>query len=136
MPSTQVMTFQTIAPVSALNTTCASTMSGLMIPAPIVLATCNPNTRKAMKLKNAAQATAQCGLSTRVDTTVAIELAASCKPLRKSNSSATAISATSSEKESIAPALRRDRSRSEEHTSELQSLMRISYAVFCLKKNK
>src|SRR3546814_8436576 len=28
------------------------------------------------------------------------------------------------------------KSRSEEHTSELQSLMRISYAVFCLKKNK
>src|SRR3546814_3134821 len=27
-----------------------------------------------------------------------------------------------------------DRNRSEEHTSELQSLMRISYAVFCLKK--
>src|SRR3546814_8922997 len=27
-----------------------------------------------------------------------------------------------------------DASRSEEHTSELQSLMRISYAVFCLKK--
>src|SRR3546814_5202630 len=27
------------------------------------------------------------------------------------------------------------RFRSEEHTSELQSLMRISYAVFCLKKN-
>src|SRR3546814_3906574 len=27
-----------------------------------------------------------------------------------------------------------DYSRSEEHTSELQSLMRISYAVFCLKK--
>src|SRR3546814_9047867 len=26
--------------------------------------------------------------------------------------------------------------RSDEHTSELQSLMRISYAVFCLKKNK
>src|SRR3546814_4071487 len=26
--------------------------------------------------------------------------------------------------------------RSEEHTSELQSLMRISYAVFCLKKHK
>src|SRR3546814_1383520 len=39
-------------------------------------------------------------------------------------------------------ALRRDearrglRDRSEEHTSELQSLMRISYAVFCLKKKK
>src|SRR3546814_1057287 len=33
----------------------------------------------------------------------------------------------------ISPA-RFTRSRSEEHTSELQSLMRISYAVFCLKK--
>src|SRR3546814_1847941 len=31
---------------------------------------------------------------------------------------------------------RRDIVRSEEHTSELQSLMRISYAVFCLKKKK
>src|SRR3546814_1977067 len=31
---------------------------------------------------------------------------------------------------------RRTRARSEEHTSELQSLMRISYAVFCLKKKK
>src|SRR3546814_7033883 len=30
----------------------------------------------------------------------------------------------------------RARARSEEHTSELQSLMRISYAVFCLKKKK
>src|SRR3546814_4637741 len=30
----------------------------------------------------------------------------------------------------------RGRTRSEEHTSELQSLMRISYAVFCLKKKK
>src|SRR3546814_3208169 len=29
-----------------------------------------------------------------------------------------------------------DQFRSEEHTSELQSLMRISYAVFCLKKKK
>src|SRR3546814_4257075 len=42
-----------------------------------------------------------------------------------------------------AAALRRRRAarlrgtrRSEEHTSELQSLMRISYAVFCLKKKK
>src|SRR3546814_8909926 len=31
---------------------------------------------------------------------------------------------------------RRQWQRSEEHTSELQSLMRISYAVFCLKKKK
>src|SRR3546814_3048063 len=30
----------------------------------------------------------------------------------------------------------RPKGRSEEHTSELQSLMRISYAVFCLKKKK
>src|SRR3546814_1758021 len=30
----------------------------------------------------------------------------------------------------------REMARSEEHTSELQSLMRISYAVFCLKKKK
>src|SRR3546814_9602598 len=30
----------------------------------------------------------------------------------------------------------REVDRSEEHTSELQSLMRISYAVFCLKKKK
>src|SRR3546814_6017743 len=35
---------------------------------------------------------------------------------------------------SLLPA-RLHRGRSEEHTSELQSLMRISYAVFCLKKN-
>src|SRR3546814_1945469 len=41
-------------------------------------------------------------------------------------------------KERIKPildlAVRRFQARSEEHTSELQSLMRISYAVFCLKK--
>src|SRR3546814_6595286 len=34
------------------------------------------------------------------------------------------------------PAPARITGRSEEHTSELQSLMRISYAVFCLKKTK
>src|SRR3546814_1668232 len=33
-------------------------------------------------------------------------------------------------------AMTKGRQRSEEHTSELQSLMRISYAVFCLKKKK
>src|SRR3546814_5558605 len=37
--------------------------------------------------------------------------------------------------EEIEPAARDD-ARSEEHTSELQSLMRISYAVFCLKKKE
>src|SRR3546814_1623290 len=43
-------------------------------------------------------------------------------------------------KEGMFPPIRmdeeRDAERSEEHTSELQSLMRISYAVFCLKKKK
>src|SRR3546814_3346537 len=34
------------------------------------------------------------------------------------------------------PDTQRPDARSEEHTSELQSLMRISYAVFCLKKKK
>src|SRR3546814_3958195 len=34
------------------------------------------------------------------------------------------------------PDIERFEQRSEEHTSELQSLMRISYAVFCLKKKK
>src|SRR3546814_9987804 len=33
-------------------------------------------------------------------------------------------------------AMHKEAGRSEEHTSELQSLMRISYAVFCLKKKK
>src|SRR3546814_2532728 len=36
----------------------------------------------------------------------------------------------------ISRAIIRRLTRSEEHTSELQSLMRISYAVFCLKKQK
>jgi len=62
----------------------ASTM-----PVPIVFATCSPKTAKAMKLKNAAHMTAVRGFSTRVDTTVAIEFAASCSPFMKSNSSAT-----------------------------------------------
>src|SRR3546814_1715072 len=38
--------------------------------------------------------------------------------------------------EIIAVADRCEHGRSEEHTSELQSLMRISYAVFCLKKQQ
>src|SRR3546814_2583395 len=36
----------------------------------------------------------------------------------------------------LKPVRRRHALRSEEHTSELQSLMRISYAVFCLEKKK
>src|SRR5438046_4950462 len=56
----------------------AATLSGKMI--------------KAAKLKNAAQATAHHGLKTRVDTIVAIELAASCRPFKKSKVSANRIS--------------------------------------------
>src|SRR3546814_10837940 len=39
-----------------------------------------------------------------------------------------------SESLAVEAAIRKALNRSEEHTSELQSLMRISYAVFCLKK--
>src|SRR3546814_10499686 len=49
-----------------------------------------------------------------------------CARVRPSGSSA------SGERKSLNTRL----SRSEEHTSELQSLMRIAYAVFCLKKKK
>src|SRR3546814_4374931 len=51
----------------------------------------------------------------------------------------TIISAITSESlttlEEVGVSLKAGTNRSEEHTSELQSLMRISYAVFCLKKN-
>ena len=53
---------------------------------PIVFATLVPINRNAMKLKKAAQAIATNGVRTRVDTTVAMELAASWNPLTKSNS--------------------------------------------------
>src|SRR3546814_5797403 len=43
---------------------------------------------------------------------------------------------SSTARPSPAPSRRAGSERSEEHTSELQSLMRISYAVFCLKKKK
>src|SRR3546814_6627364 len=46
------------------------------------------------------------------------------------------VSGSSIELRGIEPGHRISTKRSEEHTSELQSLMRISYAVFCLKKKK
>ena len=61
----------------------------------MVLATFVPKNRKAMKLKVAAHTTACRGESTRVDTTVAMELAASWNPLTKSKPSATRITKTS-----------------------------------------
>src|SRR5690606_12744685 len=100
MPPIQVMMFQLMAPVRAANTTAGVTVSALMMPLPSVSATCRPKNRKAMKLKKAAQNTAKCGLSTRVETIVAIEVAASCSPFRKSKKRATAIRPTSSGKAS------------------------------------
>src|SRR5450755_2586484 len=93
IPSRCVKICQTMAPASAPKITREVTTSASTMPRPTVSATCSPKNRKAMKLKNAAQATAYCGRNTRVDTIVAIEFAASFMPLRKSNASATAISA-------------------------------------------
>src|SRR6185295_18438299 len=67
-----------------------------IMPLPTVLATAVPARKAATKLKNAAQITALPGESTRVETTVAIELAASCKPLMKSKTSAVRNSAATS----------------------------------------
>ncbi len=71
------MKFQEIAPISAPNTTWVSTTPGCTMPLPIVAATLRWNTKIATKLKKAANTTACPGLSTPVETTVAIELAAS-----------------------------------------------------------
>ena len=60
-----------------------------IMPLPMVLATAVPSRNAATKLKKAAQATASLGESTRVETTVAMLLAASWKPLRKSKQRAT-----------------------------------------------
>jgi hypothetical protein len=78
--SHQVVRFQAMAPTRPANTTASLTAFGSMM-VPTVLATWVRKTMKAMKLKKAAQITASRGLSTRVETTVAIELAASWKPL-------------------------------------------------------
>src|SRR5579863_5296074 len=67
------------------------------MPLPMVLATAVPNTKAAMKFQKAAHATARNGVKTRVDTTVAIELAASCQPFENSNASVRKITASSSE---------------------------------------
>src|SRR5574343_125632 len=82
------MTFQEMAPTRAPNTTCTSTTPGCTMPLPTVAATLRWKMKMATKLKNAANATACVGRSTPVDTTVAMELAASWKPFMKSNSSA------------------------------------------------
>ncbi len=65
-----------------------STIEMSMSPVPMVWATAVPKMRKAMKLKKAAQMTACLGLRTRVETTVATELAASWRPFVKSKARA------------------------------------------------
>src|SRR6185312_12840193 len=84
IPSPQVIKFHAMAPISAPKITCGSTMLVEMIPVPSVSATCSPKNKNAMKLKNAAHATAYCGFSTRVETMVAMEFAASCRPFKRS----------------------------------------------------
>src|SRR5688572_16963304 len=79
--------------MSPANTTPIDNASGSTTPLAIVAATTVPNTRKATKLKTAAHTTARRGVNTRVETTVAIELAASWKPLTKSKTSAMATTA-------------------------------------------
>src|SRR3546814_1120686 len=74
----------------------------------------------------------------RVGNKGATELAAACAAaIRVAEARATVaelIDTTQQIRDAVV--LRKARDRSEEHTSELQSLMRISYAVFCLKKKK
>ena len=100
-PHHQVSRFQTMAPsseakitVSTMPVPCALSMENWITPVPMVLATFTPPPNAATKLKKAAQTTATPGASTRVDTTVAMELAASWNPLMKSKNSARTISAT------------------------------------------
>ena len=76
-PNHQVIRSQVMAPTNPARITQGVTNSRCTIPAPTVLATAVPNRNTAVKLKNAAQTTAQKGVRTRVETMVAIELAAS-----------------------------------------------------------
>src|SRR5262252_5715030 len=76
-PKNHVMRSQMIAPVRPPKITAKETIRRSIMPEPTVLATAVPNVNAAMKLKNAAHATALPGDRTRVDTTVAIEFAAS-----------------------------------------------------------
>src|SRR5258708_11885362 len=78
------MVFQVMAPRRPARRTFSSTISMWTMPLPMVLATAVQKTKAAMKFQNAAQTTARKGVSTRVETTVAMELAASCQPFENS----------------------------------------------------
>jgi hypothetical protein len=68
------------------------------MPLPTVAATLRWKTKIAATLKKAANATAVCGRSTPVETTVAMEFAASWKPFMKSNTSASSTSIATTQK--------------------------------------
>src|SRR3546814_3563027 len=61
-------------------------------------------------------------------------IATTASPTEASVIAACAVEKRPNQKRFVASAISFSNARSEEHTSELQSLMRISYAVFCLKK--
>src|SRR3546814_6033164 len=66
-----------------------------------------------------------------------IEIGRVLRPLqRQSVSQPTHVFLSARQSNANALTISISKTRSEEHTSELQSLMRISYAVFCLKKKK
>src|SRR5512136_3105739 len=94
------MIFQMMALLKAERMRRLSTMSGLTMPTPIVLATWTPTKKKAENSKNAAHRTAYLGGRALVETTVDMALAESWKPLRKSKTSATKMRITTNPKES------------------------------------
>ena len=77
MPKYQVIRFQEIAPIRPAMITYTVTSSMTTSPLPIVFAMWTSNTSAATRLKNAAHMTAFLGVRTRVETTVAMEFAAS-----------------------------------------------------------
>src|SRR5438067_38939 len=93
-PRYQVIRSQAMAPTRPAKITDVVKTSGWTTPLAMVAATLVPKMRNAMKLKKAAHRTASLGVRTRVETTVAIEFAASWKPLKKSNDSATRMTKT------------------------------------------
>src|SRR4051812_5937928 len=95
-PTYHVITSQAIAPSSPATMTLFVKTCGCTRSVAIVAAILVPKIRNAAKLKNAAHATARRGESTRVETTVAMEFAASWNPLKKSKPSATATMRTTS----------------------------------------
>src|SRR4029453_11869773 len=71
---------------------------GIAMPLPMVAATERWKMNSAMKLNEAANRMACCGFRTPVDTTVAMEFAASWKPFMKSNTTASTTSKTTTQK--------------------------------------